>query len=75
MQRLEILSKLENAGIVAVMRLTDTTYLGEIVQALAEGGIKTLEITMTSPNAPALIKHLTQTLDASYLIGAGTVCR
>jgi 2-dehydro-3-deoxyphosphogluconate aldolase/(4S)-4-hydroxy-2-oxoglutarate aldolase len=73
MQRLEILSKLENAGIVAVMRLTDTTYLGEIVQALAEGGIKTLEITMTSPNAPALIKHLTQTLDASYLIGAGTV--
>lgn len=73
MQRSEILAKLENAGIVAVMRLNDVTYLMEIVQALADGGVKTLEITMTSPNAPALINRLAQNLDTSYLIGAGTV--
>lgn len=73
MTKIEILNRLEEAGIVAVMRLNDTAYLTEIINALARGGIKTLEITMTSPNAIALINRLSQSLDSSYLIGAGTV--
>ena len=73
MNRKQILNSIEESGIIAVIRLSDATKLQNIIFALEEGGIKALEITMTTPNAIGIISDLSQKLDANFLLGAGTV--
>jgi 2-dehydro-3-deoxyphosphogluconate aldolase/(4S)-4-hydroxy-2-oxoglutarate aldolase len=43
------------------------------VDALAEGGVRAIEVTMTVPGAVGLIETLASSLPASVLVGAGTV--
>ena len=70
--RAAIVSAIESSGVVAVVRLDDPTRGLEVAKALAAGGVTSIEITMTVPNAVALIAELSHTLD-DVLIGAGTV--
>jgi 2-dehydro-3-deoxyphosphogluconate aldolase/(4S)-4-hydroxy-2-oxoglutarate aldolase len=44
-----------------------------VVDAIAEGGVRTLEVTMTVPGAVELIAQLAPTLPAGFVLGAGTV--
>jgi 2-dehydro-3-deoxyphosphogluconate aldolase/(4S)-4-hydroxy-2-oxoglutarate aldolase len=60
-------------GVVAVIRLKDPAKLRAVVDALAEGGVRALEVTMTVPGAVELIRRLAPTLPAGFLLGAGTV--
>lgn len=69
----ELVAGIERAGIVAVIRMKDPARLRAVVDALAEGGISALEITMTVPNAVGLIRELAPTLPAGFIFGAGTV--
>lgn len=71
--RTEIVNAIAELGVVAVIRLKDPTKLRRVVDAIAEGGIKALEVTMTVPGAIALIAEMAPTLPAGFLIGAGTV--
>jgi 2-dehydro-3-deoxyphosphogluconate aldolase/(4S)-4-hydroxy-2-oxoglutarate aldolase len=64
---------IEAAGVVAVVRLTDGGAGRAVAEALAEGGITAIEITMTVPNAVALIRELSAEAPANVIIGAGTV--
>jgi 2-dehydro-3-deoxyphosphogluconate aldolase / (4S)-4-hydroxy-2-oxoglutarate aldolase len=68
-----IVSAIEEAGIVAVIRMKEPEKLQAIVDALAEGGIRALEITMTVPGAVELIRQLAPKLPAGFSFGAGTV--
>lgn len=68
-----VLRALEDVGVVAVVRLEDGRVLREVVDALGAGGVYAIEITMTVPNAVALIGEMARTLSAPYLVGAGTV--
>ena len=43
----EVVEAVERAGIVAVIRMKDPNKLQAVVDAIAEGGIRALEITMT----------------------------
>jgi 2-dehydro-3-deoxyphosphogluconate aldolase/(4S)-4-hydroxy-2-oxoglutarate aldolase len=43
------------------------------VDAIAEGGIRALEVTMTVPGAIDLIRQIAPTLPPGFLLGAGTV--
>ena len=45
----EVVEAVEHAGIVAVIRMKDPNKLQAVVDAIAEGGIRALEITMTVP--------------------------
>ena len=65
--------RLESAGVVAVIRLADGAALRAVADALAEGGVRALEVTMTVPRAAALIAELAQALPDEFLVGAGTV--
>ena len=65
--------RLESAGVVAVIRLADGTALRAVADALAEGGVRALEVTMTVPRAAALISELAKALPDEFLVGAGTV--
>jgi len=64
---------IEAHGVVAVIRLKDAARLRAVVDALAEGGVRALEVTMTVPGAVDLIRQLAPTLSGEFLLGAGTV--
>jgi 2-dehydro-3-deoxyphosphogluconate aldolase/(4S)-4-hydroxy-2-oxoglutarate aldolase len=72
-KRQSITDAIEQAGIVAVIRLKEPDRLRAVVAAIAEGGVRALEVTMTVPGAVDLIRELAPTLPADFVFGAGTV--
>lgn len=64
---------IEQFGIVAVIRLKDPARVRGVVDALAAGGVRALEVTMTVPRAVELIRELAPTMPDGFLLGAGTV--
>lgn len=68
-----VLAAIEDAGVVAVIRMTDPSRMADVVAALVEGGVKALEVTMTVPGAVEHIRKLAPTLPPGFLLGAGTV--
>jgi 2-dehydro-3-deoxyphosphogluconate aldolase/(4S)-4-hydroxy-2-oxoglutarate aldolase len=73
MNRLQVVQALEANGVVAVIRMKEPEKLRAVVNALAEGGVRALEVTMTVPRAIEMIGELAPTLPAGFLLGAGTV--
>lgn len=75
MKRLQMIKKISDAGLVAVIRATSKEEGIKIVEAVKKGGITALEITMTVPGAVEIIKELSEIYkdDEDMLIGAGTV--
>ena len=71
--RSEIVAEVERLGVVAIIRMPDPAALRAVVDALAEGGVRALEVTMTVPRAIELIKEIAPTLPADFLFGAGTL--
>lgn len=71
--RADIVRAIEATGVVAVVRLDDAAAGAEVARALAAGGVKAIEVTMTVPNAVRLIADLSATLGDDILVGAGTV--
>jgi 2-dehydro-3-deoxyphosphogluconate aldolase/(4S)-4-hydroxy-2-oxoglutarate aldolase len=63
---------LENK-IIAIIRGANPNDVIRISQALKDGGIKLIEITMNSPNALSVIKQVSSEIGDKVLIGAGTV--
>ena len=66
-----LLQTLRTARVVPVVRTHETRYAATAVQWLRDAGLRIFEITMSVPDAPALIRELAK--DPSLLIGAGTV--
>ena len=73
MSRADVTRAIEGMGVVAVIRLKDPAKLRAVVDALAEGGVRALEVTMTVPRAVELIRDLAPTMPSGFLLGAGTV--
>ncbi|RPJ83345.1 MAG: bifunctional 4-hydroxy-2-oxoglutarate aldolase/2-dehydro-3-deoxy-phosphogluconate aldolase [Acidobacteria bacterium] len=71
--RAATLSLIETTGVVAVIRLDDPAALRETCDALAAGGVRALEVTMTVPRAVELIEQLSSSLPPGFAVGAGTV--
>jgi len=72
-RRTSIAARIEEIGIVAVVRMKDPDKVHAIVNALAAGGLRALEVTMTVPRAVELIRELASALPSGFLLGAGTV--
>jgi 2-dehydro-3-deoxyphosphogluconate aldolase/(4S)-4-hydroxy-2-oxoglutarate aldolase len=72
-RRTAVAQQIEQVGVVAVIRLRDPGKLRAVVDALAEGGVRVLEVTMTVPGAVDLIRQLAPSLPQGFLLGAGTV--
>ena len=68
-----IVAAVEQSGIVAIIRMKEPDKVRAVVDAIAEGGVRTLEVTMTVPGAVELIRQLAPTLPAGFVLGAGTV--
>lgn len=59
--------------IVAIIRGAQPEDVNKIANALYEGGVKTIEVTLNSPNAIEVIRDLAHNLQEKILVGAGTV--
>src|SRR5260370_4504901 len=66
-----LLAQLRAARVVPVIRTRTRASAATAVQWLFDAGLRIFEITMTIPEAPALIREFAA--DASLLLGAGTV--
>lgn len=74
MTKPEIIERLLEPGIVAVIRVDSSATLLPICDALLRGGVRALEITMTSPGALAAIADASREFaDRGALVGVGTV--
>jgi len=60
-------------GVVPVVRAASGAEARLAAQAVCDGGIPIVEITMTVPGAVDVIRELRRSAPASVLIGAGTV--
>ena len=67
------ISRIHEIGIVPVVRAANVEEARQAVDAICAGGIPIIEITMTVPNAPAMIRELVRHYGNSVLTGAGTV--
>lgn len=67
------LNVIADAGVVAVIRTDTAEELVSICQAMADGGIRGVEITMTSPGAIEAIREASRVLKGRAIIGAGSV--
>ncbi len=66
-----IIAQLRAARVIPVVRTHTAAAATTAVQWLRDAGLRVFEITMTIPDAPALIRELAA--DPALLIGAGTV--
>ncbi|MGA3245887.1 MAG: bifunctional 4-hydroxy-2-oxoglutarate aldolase/2-dehydro-3-deoxy-phosphogluconate aldolase [Bacteroidota bacterium] len=73
MKRSEVLSRIIESGVVAVIRMKDTKRLLKVIEAVRQGGVRSIEITMTVPGAIEIIRQLSTVVPPDVLLGAGTV--
>jgi 2-dehydro-3-deoxyphosphogluconate aldolase/(4S)-4-hydroxy-2-oxoglutarate aldolase len=66
------LDQLLASGVIAVLRAREAKGLTQIARALHDGGVRALEITLTTPGAVAGIAELAHAGDG-MVVGAGTV--
>jgi 2-dehydro-3-deoxyphosphogluconate aldolase/(4S)-4-hydroxy-2-oxoglutarate aldolase len=71
--RADIVREIEATGVVAVIRLAEPDTLRAVAEALLEGGVRALEVTMTVPRAVPLIEELASSVPDEVIVGAGTV--
>ena len=68
-----VLSLLQQYKIVAIIRGAKPADVINIVDALYQGGIRAVEVTLNSENALGLISKLRGSVKDQMLVGAGTV--
>lgn len=73
MSRDEVLDIILASKVIAVIRLPDAEKLARVVEAVRRGGVRAIEITMTTPSALEMIAGQVKSKPAGTLIGAGTV--
>jgi 2-dehydro-3-deoxyphosphogluconate aldolase/(4S)-4-hydroxy-2-oxoglutarate aldolase len=73
MTKREVVDRIADQGVVAVIRMKDAARLHHVIEAVRSGGVKCIEITMTVPGAVEVIRTLSASVPDDVLIGAGTV--
>ena len=73
MDKAEVLQRIRNVGIIPVVRAQSAEEAMKAIDAIREGGVSLLEITMTVPGAVGVIEEVSQRYGTDALVGAGTV--
>ncbi|WP_291751268.1 bifunctional 4-hydroxy-2-oxoglutarate aldolase/2-dehydro-3-deoxy-phosphogluconate aldolase [Cellulomonas sp. 73-92] len=71
----DVLDQMVECGVIAVVRMDHSDNLVGAARALAAGGVRSIEVTMTTPGALDVIAQASRELAGEVLIGAGTVLR
>src|ERR1041385_1312960 len=73
MKKTDVIKQIREIGIIPVVRATSADEAMRAIDAIREGGISVLEITMTVPGAVKLIEAVAKRYGNDALVGAGTV--
>jgi 2-dehydro-3-deoxyphosphogluconate aldolase/(4S)-4-hydroxy-2-oxoglutarate aldolase len=73
MERHLVLKRIEEVGIIPVVRVESEEEAMAVATVIGEAGIPILEITMTVPGAVKVIEKLNKRYGDKVLVGAGTV--
>ncbi len=73
MNKQEVLTRIAEVGVVPVVRASSAEEAMQVVEAIKEGGVPVLEITMTVPRAVRVIEQLADRYGSEVVVGAGTV--
>jgi 2-dehydro-3-deoxyphosphogluconate aldolase/(4S)-4-hydroxy-2-oxoglutarate aldolase len=71
--RAEVIKQIKDTGVIPVVRASSADEAMRAIDAIREGGISILEITMTVPGAVALIEQVSKLYGDAATVGAGTV--
>ncbi|MFW6056950.1 MAG: bifunctional 4-hydroxy-2-oxoglutarate aldolase/2-dehydro-3-deoxy-phosphogluconate aldolase [Chloroflexota bacterium] len=69
----EDLHKIIDTGVIAIVRVATAEQAFDVCGAVADGGVKAIEVTMTVPGAIDTIKEFKKKAPKDILLGAGTV--
>ncbi|HWX91539.1 MAG TPA: bifunctional 4-hydroxy-2-oxoglutarate aldolase/2-dehydro-3-deoxy-phosphogluconate aldolase [Terriglobales bacterium] len=73
MNKQQVRDKIVEIGVVPVVRASSPAEARLAAQAVCDGGIPIVEITMTVPGAVEVIRELRKSALSGVLVGAGTV--
>jgi len=73
MTKQEVVSSMLEIGIVPIIRVNSAEAAIRSIEAVYEGGIRSAEITMTTPGAIKALEKLADAFGDKMILGAGTV--
>ncbi|HEV2733163.1 MAG TPA: bifunctional 4-hydroxy-2-oxoglutarate aldolase/2-dehydro-3-deoxy-phosphogluconate aldolase [Terriglobales bacterium] len=73
MDKQKVRDRIAEIGVIPVVRASSTRQAMIAAEAVCEGGIPIVEVTMTVPGAVDVIRELKKSSPTEVLIGAGTV--
>ncbi len=73
LEKAETLKRIRETGIVPVVRAPSAEDALGVIDAIRDGGIEVIELTMRVPGAVKLIEELTRRYREQVVLGAGTV--
>jgi 2-dehydro-3-deoxyphosphogluconate aldolase / (4S)-4-hydroxy-2-oxoglutarate aldolase len=73
MNKSEKLQLIRETGVIAIMRAQSSDQLIAAADAIKAGGVRVIEVTMTTPGALAVTEEATRRYGQEVLFGAGTV--
>ena len=73
MNKMDLIRRLTDPGVIAILRTDNADRLLDAIQALVSGGIKAVEVTMTTPAALKVIRDTRAALGDKIVMGVGSV--
>ena len=73
MNKSDLLGRLRDPGVIAILRADRATNLLEAIRALVAGGVSVIEVTMTTPDALQVIAEAKAALGKKIVMGVGSV--
>jgi 2-dehydro-3-deoxyphosphogluconate aldolase/(4S)-4-hydroxy-2-oxoglutarate aldolase len=73
MNKQDVIAKVNELGLLAVIRGPSAELTVKMVQALVAGGVIGIEITYSTPNAPWVVNELAKQYGDQILLGMGTL--
>ena len=73
MDKTQVIQTITDVGVIPVVRASSADEAMMAIDAIREGGISLLEITMTVPGAVGVIEKVSSRYGSEALVGAGTV--
>jgi 2-dehydro-3-deoxyphosphogluconate aldolase/(4S)-4-hydroxy-2-oxoglutarate aldolase len=75
MSKTEMLEKVKELGLLAVIRGPSAELTVKMVEALIAGGVLGIEITYSTPNAEQVVRTLSKMFGSHIILGMGTLTK
>ena len=75
MDKAEVLQKIKDLGLLAVIRGPSAELTVRMVEALVTGGVLGIEVTYSTPNAEEVVRTLAAKFGNGIVLGMGTLTK